>query len=245
MPGPNRGPIYFERPVLKDAVTALDAAGWRVHIHAIGDRAVRVALDGYEAARQANGDSGNRHTIAHLQLVDPADCRGSPSSACCRACSSSGQSATPYTMEALKRYIGKERWSRIYPSGSLLDGRCDGHRRQRLARRPQRPFDAIQQAVTRQGPFGGKYEPPLNPDQGVPLMDAIAMHTNGTAFQLHQERIHGFDHGGQGRRCDRARPGSTGGPDRSGPRHAGRSGRSSGARPSIRSTRRRRRCADS
>ena len=38
---------------------------------------------------------------------------------------------------------------------------------------PSGPFDAIQQAVTRQGPFGGKYEPPLNPDQGVPLMDAL------------------------------------------------------------------------
>ena len=53
--------------------TAFDAAGWQVHAHAIGDAAVRGALDGYEAARRANGRSDNRHTIAHLQLVHPDD----------------------------------------------------------------------------------------------------------------------------------------------------------------------------
>jgi predicted amidohydrolase YtcJ len=40
---------------------------------AIGDRAVRTTLDAFAAARKANGDKDNRHQIAHLQLVDPAD----------------------------------------------------------------------------------------------------------------------------------------------------------------------------
>jgi predicted amidohydrolase YtcJ len=46
-----------------------------VHVHAIGDRAVREALDGFEAARRANGPSGGRHHVAHLQVVAPADRR--------------------------------------------------------------------------------------------------------------------------------------------------------------------------
>ena len=59
--------------MLRDAVTRLDAEGFQVHVHAIGDRAVREALDGFEAARAANGPSSGRHHIAHLQVVAPAD----------------------------------------------------------------------------------------------------------------------------------------------------------------------------
>ena len=54
-------------------VTALDRAGFQVHFHALGDRAVRNALDAVAAARQANGDSGHRHHLAHLQVVHPDD----------------------------------------------------------------------------------------------------------------------------------------------------------------------------
>ncbi|HSH34463.1 MAG TPA: amidohydrolase [Actinomycetota bacterium] len=187
VPGPSRGPIYFERPVLKHAVTELDAAGYRVHIHAIGDRAVRVALDGYQAALEANGDSDKRHTIAHLQLVDPTDLPRFAELGVLPCMQLQWAERDAYTMEALKRYLGQERWSRIYPSGSLAAAGALVTGGSDWPVDPSGPFDAIQQAVTRQGPFGGKYEPPLNPDQGVPLMDALAMHTNGTAFQLHQE----------------------------------------------------------
>ena len=71
--GPSRGPTDFEQPVLDGAVAALDAAGWQVHVHAIGDRATRSALDAFEHARDRNGASGLRHTIAHMEVVDPAD----------------------------------------------------------------------------------------------------------------------------------------------------------------------------
>jgi integrase len=58
---------------LTTRVIDLDRRGIQVHMHAIGDRAVRAALDAVAAARAANGASDNRHHIAHLQLVDPAD----------------------------------------------------------------------------------------------------------------------------------------------------------------------------
>ena len=54
-------------------VTELDRAGFQVHFHALGDRAVRNALDAIEAARRGNGDSGLRHHLAHLQVVHPDD----------------------------------------------------------------------------------------------------------------------------------------------------------------------------
>ena len=51
----------------------LDALGFQVHFHALGDRAVREALDAVEAARAANGRRDTRHHLAHLQVVHPHD----------------------------------------------------------------------------------------------------------------------------------------------------------------------------
>ena len=58
---------------LNEAVTAIDAAGFQVHLHAIGDPAVREVLDAVEAARAANGAGETAHHIAHLQVVHPDD----------------------------------------------------------------------------------------------------------------------------------------------------------------------------
>jgi len=69
----NRGMSFVDPELLKTAVTRLDADGFQVHIHAIGERAVREALDALEAARAANGPNDHRHHIAHIQVVHPDD----------------------------------------------------------------------------------------------------------------------------------------------------------------------------
>ncbi|MCK8608155.1 amidohydrolase [Agromyces sp. C10] len=58
---------------LAEAVRAADAAGFQVHVHAIGDAAVRQALDAIERAIDANGPRDRRPVIAHAQLIDDAD----------------------------------------------------------------------------------------------------------------------------------------------------------------------------
>ena len=72
-PTKHSGELYFDPQRFARLVQKLDAAGLAVHVHAIGDRAVRASLDAFAAARAANGDKDNRHQIAHLRLVDPAD----------------------------------------------------------------------------------------------------------------------------------------------------------------------------
>jgi len=69
----NRGLLYVDPELLAEAVTALDAAGFQVHQHAIGDRAARTALDAIAAARTANGRNDRRHHIAHLQVLQRSD----------------------------------------------------------------------------------------------------------------------------------------------------------------------------
>ena len=72
-PTKNRGMSFVDPGLLKASVTRLDAEGFQVHIHAIGERAVREALDAIEAARTANGTNDHRHHIAHIQVVHPDD----------------------------------------------------------------------------------------------------------------------------------------------------------------------------
>ena len=69
----DRGMALVPPEPLREAVIALDRAGLQVHMHAIGDAAVRSALDAIEAARKANGPSDHRHHIAHIQLIHPSD----------------------------------------------------------------------------------------------------------------------------------------------------------------------------
>ena len=72
-PTSDRGPTYFPQELTDRTVAALDGAGWQVHMHAIGDRAVRSALDAIEFARGQNGDLDNRHTLAHIEAIDSAE----------------------------------------------------------------------------------------------------------------------------------------------------------------------------
>lgn len=69
----NSGLSFIPPKDLKRFVTALDDAGFQVHFHALGDRAVSEALNAITAARAANGDRGNRHHLAHLEVVSPRD----------------------------------------------------------------------------------------------------------------------------------------------------------------------------
>ncbi|WP_164234009.1 amidohydrolase [Microbacterium hydrocarbonoxydans] len=71
----DHGMSVWPGSALEDAVRAVDAAGFQVHIHAIGDAAVRQALDAIERAIEVNGPRDRRPVIAHAQLVDDADLR--------------------------------------------------------------------------------------------------------------------------------------------------------------------------
>ncbi len=69
----DHGMRVWEGNSLAEAVRAVDAEGFQIHIHAIGDAAVRQALDAIEHAIRSNGPRDRRPVIAHAQLVDPAD----------------------------------------------------------------------------------------------------------------------------------------------------------------------------
>ena len=68
-----RGSPFIEPELLRQAVIELDQRGFSCHFHAIGDGAVRLALDSVEAARTANGRTDGRHHVAHIEVIHPDD----------------------------------------------------------------------------------------------------------------------------------------------------------------------------
>ncbi|MFM7786024.1 MAG: amidohydrolase, partial [Gammaproteobacteria bacterium] len=73
IPGLGSGELFLSPERMSRLVTRLDGLGFQVHVHAIGDRSVRTALDAVEEARRTNPRHGQPHTVAHLSLVDPSD----------------------------------------------------------------------------------------------------------------------------------------------------------------------------
>jgi predicted amidohydrolase YtcJ len=186
-PPGHRGLSYVGDGNLRSAVTALDAHGFQVHMHAIGDRATRDALDAIEAARTTNGPSDNRHHVAHLQIVHPDDVpRFGPLGVIANiqplwAC------MDPQMSQLTLPRLGKERMGWQYPFGDLARGGA------RLAGGSDWPVSTpdplleMEVAVTRVDPAARDAEPFL-PDQRLTLGQAFEAFTMGSATVNHDER---------------------------------------------------------
>jgi hypothetical protein len=116
----NCGLSFVDPESLKEHVALLDAEGFQVHIHAIGDRAVREALDAVEAARVANGPSGLRHHLAHLQVVHPGDLDRFAALGAVANFQPLWACADEQMVELTMPFLGAERSAMQYPISSLL-----------------------------------------------------------------------------------------------------------------------------
>ena len=193
----NTGLSYFPPEVLNRSVTRLDAEGFQVHFHAIGDRAVREALDAIESARTSNGISDNRHHISHLQIVHPDDvprfkaldvvANAQPLWAC----------NDPQMLELTVPFLEPERLGWMYPFGSLVRS---GAKLAFGSDWPVSSADALAEvhvAVNRTMPPGYLYgepdknEKPLLPEERIDLPTAIASFTIGSAHVNHLDNITG------------------------------------------------------
>jgi predicted amidohydrolase YtcJ len=191
VPGPSRGPIYFPPAELNPLVTAIARAGFDPHIHAIGDRAVRLTLDAYQVMRKRIGKRDIRPAIAHAELVDPADYRRFHQLDVIPAMSFQWAKPGPDSIDAQKDYIGPERFSRVEPEGSLYAAGAP------IAYGSDWPVDTLndwfglQVGITRRNPAGGKYAGRFNDQKGLPRRFALRSITHNSAYELHQDRFTG------------------------------------------------------
>lgn len=118
-PTGNSGMSMVEPGALNHCVALLDASGFQVHFHAIGDRAVRESLDALEAARLANGPRDARHHICHLQVIHPADIARFRALGVVANCQPYWACEDPQMRDLTIPFLGPERSARQYPFASL------------------------------------------------------------------------------------------------------------------------------
>ena len=197
-PTGNCGMSFVDPEALKRYTTLLDRAGFQVHFHALGDRAVRESLDAIEAARRANGPNDLRHHLAHIQVVHPDDL---PRFRALGAVAN-GQPLwarnEPQMTELTIPFLGPERTAQQYPFGSLVRlGAAVAFGSDWPVSSPD-PLAGMHVAVNRtpapgeanggKGDGGRWSVEPFLPEERLDLPTALFGYTMGAAYVNHLER---------------------------------------------------------
>ena len=184
--GREKGLLLIPQAELDTLVTKLDADGLTVKFHAVGDAAVRAGLDAIEAARKANGFSGNLHNVGHNSFVQMSDIRRA------RAIQAAFE-MSPYIwyvspiIADIRRAVGEERMKRWTPvkdaidAGALVVPGSDWNVVPSV-----NPWIAIETLVTRQVPGGGGEV--LGAEERITLKQAVDLFTRNSAREMN------FDH---------------------------------------------------
>jgi predicted amidohydrolase YtcJ len=182
-----RGIPMVDPELLKKAVTQLDADGFQVHFHAIGDGAVRQVLDAIEAARTANGDLGHRHHIAHIQLIHPDDQPRFRKLHVIANFQPLWAYADDYVTDLTLPFISKFAASYMYPIGSMEKSGAVVAFGSDWSVSTANPFEEMETAVTRMGSLGDT-KTPFMPDERITLPEALAAFTINAAYTNRDEK---------------------------------------------------------
>jgi len=184
------GQLLWEPEQYKNFVAELDRRGIQVFTHAIGDRAIRTALDAYENAATVNGTTDARHRIEHIEDASAADIPRFGKLGVIASMQPLHAYPDDDTLKIWARNVGPERaqrgwaWHSIQAAGGVLAFGSD------WPVVTLSPWDGLQNAVTRQTtdgqPSGGWL-----PSERLSLEDAIKGYTLNAAFAGHREKTEG------------------------------------------------------
>lgn len=183
-PSRNFGPTYLEPAPLAQFVRRAADEGFGIHVHAIGDRATRIALDAFADAR-AHG-SQRSYSIAHLELVDAGDLPRFRALNVLASLQLRWAQPDNYSVEGVLRYIGPQRQARLYPARAFIDAGATVAGGSDWDVSTFNPFAAMAVAISRRNP----HEPQrgtLGVDQIVPL------HVLFQAYTINAARLLGLD----------------------------------------------------
>lgn len=184
-----RGELQIPVDVFDNAIAELDARGFQVHVHAIGDLGVRTTLDAFAKARERNGRRENRHLISHLNLIAPEDQPRFAQLGVVAVFQPLWARWDEYMrMTAIR--VGPERMKHMYPSGSLVRGGATVAYGSDWPVASANPLEGIEVALTRRDP-GATSGEALTPEQVITLEQAIRGYTLNSAFANHVEDVSG------------------------------------------------------
>lgn len=187
-----RGEARFTPEQLNKTVAMLDREGWQVMTHAIGDAAVRMTLDAYEAAAKANPapERGRRHRIEHIETVDQADVARFGKLGVIASMQPVHATPSPTPGDVWSTNIGPERaargwlWASIAKAGGRLAFGSDWPV---MTLDPMMGLHVAVNRTTADGlPAGGWL-----PAERLPLRQAIDAYTSGAAWASFDEQRKG------------------------------------------------------
>lgn len=184
------GTINLTEAALDKYILALENAAFQVHLHALGDRAVRISLNALERAVKERGDEDRRHHISHLEFVQPEDIARFAPLAVTANLQALWHFEDEYISELTRPFIREELHRWFYPAKSFLDTQT------RIVWGSDWPvstsdaFDSIEVAVTRKGPHG-EDAPALVPEEALGVGDMIRALTINGAYLMGQEQVRG------------------------------------------------------
>ena len=180
-PGTDPGTPAYETDELQEAVIELEQRGFDCHFHAIGEGAVRQALDAVEAARSANGETGRRHCAAHLERIHPEDIGRFATLGVAAnlqphwAHDDEGTRTTQEPLIGLARYHDRYPFGDLHRSGARLAGGSD------WTVTTANPLEEMEVGIRRVFPTRHD-DPPWLPDQRLDLDTLLAAFTIGSAW---------------------------------------------------------------
>ncbi len=178
------GISMFEPRTLDHVVALLDGHGFQVHIHTIGDRAVREALDAIERAQDANGRRDARHHLAHLQFVHAHDIPRFAELGVGANVSPYWAVRSGYVEELTLPFVSARAGGAMYPFGSLLRAGAVVAGGSDWMVSTANPLEEIAVAVDRALAEG---VPPFLPEECLSLEQALRAFTWGGAWVSHLE----------------------------------------------------------
>ena len=185
--GHHKGDIYVDPAMMNTLIPDMADSGYDIHIHAIGDHAVRLALDGIAHARARHPGESYRPAIAHDELVDAADVPRFAALNVCPVMSFQWAVPGPNSVTAVKDYLGPERFAHMEPISTLAQAGA------RVAYGSDWPIDKVNYWKslkggidrTGDGRFGAEYAGTLNDEPGISRELALQSCTIHAAWTLH------------------------------------------------------------
>ncbi|MCB1342010.1 MAG: amidohydrolase [Pseudooceanicola sp.] len=176
---------------LNQELITLDAAGYTVKMHAVGDRAIQAGLDAIEAARKANGPSGLRHEIAHSNFIRPQDIARFAALDAVAEVSPKLWYPNPVT-PGQRKVLGDARAESCHPVRSLMEAGAEViYGSDWPAAAPDAdPWTGLAGMVTRTDPTG-VHPGSVGADQAIPLDRALPVFTSAGARSLRLEQVTG------------------------------------------------------
>lgn len=176
-----RGELQNSPEDLNAAVAALDAEGFQIHFHAIGDRAIKIAFDSLENAIYYNGIRDSRHHISHIEVFQEEDIIRFKKLNVIANFQPLWGIRDEYITKHTHPKIGSERSQWLYPIGSVhRTGATIGFGSDWYVTSAN-PFEGIEAAVTRLEP-NGLTTIPLGENEAIDLATAIKAYTLNGAY---------------------------------------------------------------